>query len=956
MSWPVFDTADQPPSANRYSAHQCAYLAHWLTTSGRADTNLPRTLASARVDMNPHQVEAALFALRSPLDHGVILADEVGLGKTIEAGLVIAQRWAEYRRKILLIVPATLRKQWAQELWDKFDLPSEILEAKNFKPAVEAGENPFESESIVVVSYEFASRHPDELQSVPWDLVIFDEAHRLRNVYRRTGNKIAKTLSEAVQNRFKLLLSATPLQNSLMELYGLVSVIDPHFFGSENAFRAQYASQSTDEARLLELRQRIRRISKRTLRRQVQEAGLINFTNRYSITEDFRLTPEEDALYQGVSDYLRDGCVHAISANARHLVILVLRKILASSSFAIGATLSTMVNRLEQRHATATSELEDYETSDELGSSDDAAQEPELSPAELDELRGEIEQLKSFRTMAGRIQDNAKGLALVTVLGKAFEMTENLGGPRKAVIFTESRRTQLYLKEKLENAGYGGQLVLMNGSNNDAVSKDIYQRWLERHANSGRISGSKSADMKAAIVEEFRDRATLLIATESGAEGVNMQFCSLLINYDLPWNPQRVEQRIGRIHRYGQKHDVVVVNFLNKGNRADQLVFELLDQKFRLFEGVFGASDEVLGAIESGVDVEQRIGEIYQKCREPEQIEAAFEELRTELDESLTAAERDTRRAVLEHLDADVVSKLRTREGAVRNQLTDYQDHLLCLARAELPDAQVNEDHLIYQGSRYDVDWQRVLRNDSKFLRTNEDLGKELVDKAKGYELPAASLVFDYGSLGLEFSDLRRYLNLSGYLAVELLTIDSADKEQHLMLAAYTDTGEELPEDTCRRLLKTPAQEVAPDSEPDDEQLMTILASIAEGHLMDAAKRNEQFFEEESDKLDRWAQDQRESMDLELKKLDSEIRDAKKALRGLPSLAEKAKAKRHIKAMETRRDERMMAFHEARKQINEKEDELLDEVEQKLDLKQRRERLFTIQWRLVESAPSAGGH
>ena len=286
--------------------------------------------------MNPHQVEAALFALRSPLDHGVILADEVGLGKTIEAGLVIAQRWAEYRQKILLIVPATLRKQWAQELWDKFDLPSEILEARNFKPAAEAGDNPFESESIVVVSYEFASRHPEELQAVPWDLVVFDEAHRLRNVYRSTGNKIAKTLSEAVQNRFKLLLSATPLQNSLMELYGLVSVIDPHFFGSENAFRAQYASQSTDEARLLELRQRIRRISKRTLRRQVQEAGLINFTNRYSITEDFRLTPKEDALYQGVSDYLRDGCVHAISPNARHLVILVLRKILASSSFAIG--------------------------------------------------------------------------------------------------------------------------------------------------------------------------------------------------------------------------------------------------------------------------------------------------------------------------------------------------------------------------------------------------------------------------------------------------------------------------------------------------------------------------------------------------------------------------------------------------------------------------------------------
>ena len=290
--------------------------------------------------------------------------------------------------------------------------------------------------------------------------------------------------------------------------------------------------------------------------------------------------------------------------------------------------------------------------------------------------------------------------------------------------------------------------------------------------------------------------------------------------------------------------------------------------------------------------------------------------------------------------------------GAVRNQLTHYQDHLLCLARAGLPEAQVNEDHLIYQGSRYDVDWQRVLHNDSKFLGINAGLGKELVDKAKSHELPTASLLFDYGSLGLEFSDLRRYLNQSGYLAVELLTIESADKEQHLMLAAYTETGEELPEDTCRRLLKTPAHVATPDAKPNDDQLTTILDAIAEGHLMEAAKRNEKFFEEESDKLDRWAQDQREAMDLELKRLDHEIRDAKKALRALPSLAEKAKAKRSIKAMEAHRDKRMMAFHEDRKQISDKEDELLDEVEQKLNLKQHRERLFTIQWRLIENVAS----
>ena len=159
--------------------------------------------------------------------------------------------------------------------------------------------------------------------------------------------------------------------------------------------------------------------------------------------------------------------------------------------------------------------------------------------------------------------------------------------------------------------------MLFNGTNTDPKSKEIYQAWLKKHAGTDRVSGSPAADMRAALVDYFRDEAAIMIATEAAAEGINLQFCNLVVNYDLPWNPQRIEQRIGRCHRYGQKFDVVVVNFLNKSNAADQRVYELLDEKFRLFNGVFGASDEVLGAVESGVDFEKRIAAIYQKCRTP---------------------------------------------------------------------------------------------------------------------------------------------------------------------------------------------------------------------------------------------------------------------------------------------------------------------------------------------------
>ena len=257
------------------------------------------------------------------------------------------------------------------------------------------------------------------------------------------------------------------------------------------------------------------------------------------------------------------------------------------------------------------------------------------------------------------ITQNAKGQALLAALDRAFAEADRLGAARKTIVFTESRRTQEYLQRVLADSPYSEGIVLFNGSNTDPLSRSIYAAWLDRHAGTDRVTGSKSADMRSALVDYFREQGRIMIATEAGAEGINLQFCSLVVNYDLPWNPQRIEQRIGRCHRYGQKHDVVVVNFLNRKNEADQRVFRLLAEKFSLFEGVFGASDEVLGAIESGVDFEKRIAAIYQCCRTPEEIQASFDQLQLELSTQINDAMTRTRRQLLENFDAEVHDKLR---------------------------------------------------------------------------------------------------------------------------------------------------------------------------------------------------------------------------------------------------------------------------------------------------------
>jgi SNF2 family DNA or RNA helicase len=595
-----------------------------------------------------------------------------------------------------VIVPANLRKQWSQELADKFHIPSAILESRTFNEAVKRGNlNPFQQDAVVLCSYQFARAKDAYLKQTPWDLVVIDEAHRLRNVFKPT-NKIANAIKTALDGVPKVLLTATPLQNSLLELYGLVSVVDEHMFGDVDSFREQYA-RGAALADFAGLKARLKDVCKRTLRRQVLE--YVKYTNRHAIVQEFFPNADEQRLYDLVSEYLQKPVLHALPAGQRQLMTLMLRKLIASSTYAISGTLDGLVKKLETAEARASAVdappddvPADVETFDELADEwDEDAPENiprPLSPEQLAQLRIEMAELREFHALAKSIIKNSKGDVLLTALKRGFDDAQRYAGDatlqRKAVIFTESRRTQEYLLRVLEaQPEFAGKVMVFNGTNNDPASKETYKRWLARNAGTDRISGSPGADMRAALVERFRDEAIILIATEAAAEGINLQFCNLVVNYDMPWNPQRVEQRIGRCHRYGQKFDVVVVNFLNKRNAADQRVHQLLDEKFRLFDGVFGASDEVLGAVESGVDFEKRIAGIYQQCRTPQQISFEFDVLQRELELEIAEGQRDAREKLLNNFDQEVVEKVRIQSHEV---LDRFNDRLWRLAQHVLRD------------------------------------------------------------------------------------------------------------------------------------------------------------------------------------------------------------------------------------------------------------------------------
>lgn len=956
--------------------YHAKYFSYELTKRCASDSieKLAAALSDAQVDLNPHQVEAALFAFRSPFSRGAILADEVGLGKTIEAGLLISQKWAERKRRLLVIVPANLRKQWSQELADKFHLPSIILENRSFNEAIRAGNlNPFQRDAVVLCSYQFARTKEPYIRQTAWDLVVIDEAHRLRNVYK-SSSKIATAIKQAVAPFPKVLLTATPLQNSLLELYGLVSIIDDFAFGDLKSFRSRFARLGND-ADFAELKERLRPLCKRTLRKQVLQ--YVKFTNRHALVQEFVPTPEEQRLYDLVSEYLQQPMLYALPASQRQLMTLILRKLLASSTYAISSTLDGLASKLETA-ATASEAVDALpdELPDNLEDLDELADEWEedengttpaervrLTPEQLTELRQEMAKLREFHALAKSIIKNSKGEVLLTALRRGFsaaaEAQKNQLGAtiqQKALIFTESRRTQEYLHRVLEQTEFAGKVLLFNGTNNDPKSKEIYHHWLERHAGTDRISGSPSADMRAALVDYFRDEAAIMIATEAAAEGINLQFCNLVVNYDLPWNPQRIEQRIGRCHRYGQKFDVVVVNFLNRSNAADLRVYQLLDQKFRLFNGVFGASDEVLGAVESGVDFEKRIATIYQKCRTPEQIQFEFDALQRDLETEIAEGQRDARDKLLNNFDQDVVEKVRIQS---RDYLDRFEERLWRLTRYLLaPYAHFEEraysftlERNPFPGETIHPGPYRMGKNveDANTYRVGHPLAQRLLAQAKALTVQSGDVIFRYPESGKNITILESLRGKSGWLICMHVTLTALETEDHLILAGVTDSGEVLDGAQCRRLFDLPGEEKGAVFLPVGIKatLEDMTTRETREFLDSISTKNGMWFETEMDKLDHWAEDRRASLKAELDELDETIKETKKAARLAPNLPEKLERQRALRQLETKRTDAWKAFDEAAREIDRQKDALLDEISQRLQQKTEQTTLFTIRWQLA---------
>ncbi len=948
-----------------FTAYQAKYYAYELQRSYASDHvgKLAGLLFDAQVEPKPHQIDAALFALQTPFLKGVILADEVGLGKTIEAGIVISQYWAERRRRILIVAPSSLRQQWQQELYEKFLIPSALLDANSKDRLLGAGCPP----EVLICSYEFAQRHETSLLRA-WDVVVADEAHRLRSFWNGKA-KVADAVAHIVDGARKtVLLTATPLQNRLEELYGLVSVFDPGYFHSLDAFRERYI-KNREAAAFDDLSDRVAQISKRTLRRDADK--YIRFTERLPLTVGFEPSPDEQRLYELVNEYLRREELYAFSTSTRHLSALIIRKRLGSSTYAIASTLTHVADRLEReigqgkRWTSTGSSIVDadltHDEEEELDDEPKAGFTP-VDPRDIGPMRDEARELRGYAALANSITVNEKAVQLNHALDLGFERLRELGAPQKAIIFTDSTVTQEYIARSLTEAGRGDGLLLFNGQNDSPQATAIYKQWLDRHKGSDLVTGVLAADRRKALVDYFRDEGTIMIATEAASEGINLQFCSMVVNYDLPWNPQRVEQRIGRAHRFGQQHNVVVVNFSNKGNLAEQRILELLEEKFHLFKGVFGASDEVLGSIEDGLDFERTISDILNRCRTAREIELAFDELEKQFQGEISKEMANAKAKVFDSLDPNVQDRLKAYDAQSGEVLNRFEQLLLAVTRYQLDGVATFEgDGRLFDLHTAPVPDAKVGRYFFKSqpqehahqYRFASPLAEYAVTTSKAAETPARELTFSLGQSQRASTAVKALQGSSGQLVSKVVTFrmkagDEDIHESYALAGLLTDDGEWLDHEYVADLMDLVCTDVSdPIGTMDESPFRQHLSDQAEAFEKEVQARNARYYDQQEELLYRNILDRKAESEALIREYRQKEKESRKAARQTDDPMEQLRHKKEARRWGQKAEDEDDRARSERVKLREEIDIYLDLIEQSLKGAREIENLFAIRWRIT---------
>ncbi|MHA2635538.1 MAG: SNF2-related protein [bacterium JZ-2024 1] len=559
---------------------------------------------SSRCYLFPHQLSVAEWVNQRMGGRG-ILADEVGLGKTIEAGMIMKELILRgLVERILIIVPASLVTQWEEEMRHRFNENFTIYDTekrRELQRKYGEKENIWAVKNRILVSLNTAKQRGcrEQIQAVEWDLVIVDESHRMKNSSTQNYK-----LVHGLKTKYLLLLTATPLQNYLLELYNLVNLIDPELLGNKSGFKRRFEERIHDPVTLENLRKRLKRVMIRNRRADVGDS--FTYTRRRAVTVPVELDPASRRLYDLTTQYAMEGYRKSL-ANQSYtygFYTMLVQRLLSSS---VEALKTALQKRLELLEEVKSGKKKPARLKDLILVELDARGKEEeqffSDPGLIHSIETEMQYIQTLLNAAEEVKTSPKLTLLKKILEEIFSQEDN----EKVVIFTEFRSTQEFLAEKLREEGY------------DVVV----------------FHGGMTLKEKDAAVEHFEEEGQILISTEAGSEGQNLQFAHIMINYDLPWNPMKLEQRIGRIHRIGQKRDVEIFNLVIRES-IEEYLLKVLEQKIGLFREIMGDLETILGAISRDKGFEHYVMELISRTYSEKKgnLAEAFSLLEKELDEA----------------------------------------------------------------------------------------------------------------------------------------------------------------------------------------------------------------------------------------------------------------------------------------------------------------------------------
>ena len=708
--------------------------------------------ASSDIQIYPFQIAAASFALRSPYQKGAVLCDEAGMGKSHEAMLVINQKWLEGCSRILLVIPnVDLLQQWTEMLERFYTVPYVVLTNRdqwrqNTSPDTP---NAFIQDALVITTYDFAADNEDAAKVVNWDLAVFEEANALTGVYQE-GNKQAKALKRIAGESFKLLLTGTPIEKNIMDLYGLIWFIDETLLPGEREFLARYLRRPENYP---ELSSQVSRYCFRTLRSQAKRYAKV--PERVLMTVEYTPSSQERKLYELLNAYINYREKKAFPEMDSYDLALRLLGLLGSSTAAILQTIKGVIKRLEQ----------------------------------MENTQEELAQWQEIQAVAESITQDAKATELLTVLKQGFALMKKVSAKRKAVIFTESVETQKML-----------------------------QRLLSQEYTTLSYNGSTDYS----VIHRFKEEGEVLISTDNGAKGFNLEDSAFVIHYDLLYNTLKMEQRIDRCHRLGQQCDVLSVAFIDKNNFAEVRKLELVNKRMLVTNGVFGITDDVLGGFTD--NVKGAFPVIAQRLRSKAQVEQDFQC-------TLDTYEEDNRHTVAAAEDVlfttftkELADKVKLSPQYIDRKAQELNNALWEVAKwfferynEKNTDCRfvIDESRRIITATNYDqlpVLFYYWTGSRNRPYRSQKVYGMSKDFKPKAGQITLSSIIgrgilhelecSDTGSLTVP--DIEEPCEI-GLYSVTLTSASS--RTERSVLCGRTESGNVLDEDACKEILSLPVQD-----------------------------------------------------------------------------------------------------------------------------------------------------